>query len=469
MLKSDLFQVILAMNDEEIREAKKFLLSPYFNKREDVVRLFELLASLKKKPPSVFSKEKAFDSVFPKAVFDDALMRHTMSYLLQLLYRFLSIRTYENDENQQQLDLYKSLKIKNLEKQFEKKIAEGVEKINQKPLRDIQYHFSQYQWQFERNAAIFRKRRTGEMHLMEMTKEFTIYYFSEALRHGCLLVSHQNLSKQTYDLSFFEEILTWVEKQDFTKILAVAVYYHSFLALTRPAEQTNFFQLKKLLTENYLAFQEEEIRDLYRIAINYCIKQQNRGEVIFIREGFELYKSGLENHLLLENGVLSVFTYKNIHQLADKLGEFDWIVVFLEKYKAFLPAEHRENHYNFNLAQYYFRRKNYEKAMPMLQTIDFSDVLHNLDARKMLMMMYFDLAEYEALETLMENFKTYLLRQQNIGYHRDNYSNFLKFIKKLLLLNSMKKKEINALKKEINDCESVAERGWLLEKMELGQ
>ena len=130
------------------------------------------------------------------------------------------------------------------------------------------------------------------------------------------------------------------------------------------------------MTSEWAAFPEAKMRDLYLIAINYCIKQQNRSEKVFVKEGFELYKSGLENKILLENGILSVYTYKNVHLLADKIQEYDWILIFLEKYKSFLPTEQRENHYNFNVAQYFFRRKNYQKAMPLLQTIEFSDVLH---------------------------------------------------------------------------------------------
>ena len=177
-----------------------------------------------------------------------------------------------------------------------------------------------------------------------------------------------------------------------------------------------------------------------------------------------MYQVGLEHGILLENGILSVYAYKNIHLLADKLGEYDWIVTFLEKYRDFLPAEQRENHYNFNIAQYFFRRKKYEKAMPMLQTIEFSDVLHNLDARKMLLIMYYDLKEFDAFDALIDSFRTYLLRQKDLGYHKESFTNLLKFSKKLLLLTSMSKAEKEIFKQEINDCNVLAEKSWLLEQ-----
>jgi hypothetical protein len=467
MQKSDLLQIFFSLKEDEIRDAKRFLASPYFNKREDVVLLFDFLVKMKKKERPDFSREKAFDFIFPKTTFDDTQMRHTMSYLVQLLYTFLSLREWEAAPARQQLDLHKSLRTRNLEKQSERKSVEIVTYLEREPLRDMQHHFSKYLWQKERYATIQKKRRTGEMHLSEMTEEFTIFYLSEALRQGCLLISHQNMNKKNYDLSFFEEILQWVERRKMTETLAVSVYYHSFLALTKTGDEIHFFQLKKLLTDEWAAFPEEEMRDLYLIAINYCIKKQNLGNATFVQEGFDLYKLGLENKILLENGILSVYTYKNVHLLADKLQFYDWILTFLEDYKIFLPAEQRENHYNFNVAQYFFRRKNYQKAMPLLQTIEFSDVLHNLDARKMLLIMYYELGEHDTLEALMESFKTYLLRKKELSYHRESYLILLKYTRQLLLLPLMTNEEKTAFLQEVNEVSTFTEKSWIVAKIQL--
>jgi hypothetical protein len=465
MHKSDLLQLFLSLTDQELRDAKQFLQSPYFNQRADVVALFEHCCKTAKKAKPNWDKAAAYRAITPLP-YDDVPMRHTMSYLLQRLQQFLSVQEWEKDPIRQSLDLHKSLRNRNLDKATERVAGAILQQLEQEPLRNHQHHYHRYRWQAERYAFIHRHRRTGDMHLQEMTEAFTIYYVSEALRQGCLLRSHQNLSKQDYDFSLFEELLHFIERRKLETVLAVAVYYHSYLSITKPNEVAHFHQLKMLLTAHWAAFSQEEMRDLYLIAINYCIKQQNKGEQSFVREGFELYKTGIENKILLENGILSVFTYKNVHLLADKLGEYDWIVLFLEKYKTLLPAEQRENHYNFNLAQYYFRRRQYQKAMPLLQTIEFSDVLHNLDARKMLLIMYYDLGEYDALDALMERFKTYLQRQKDLGYHRESFLNLLHFVKQLLLFPSMTKKEKQALIHSINACQSLAEKSWLLGQCE---
>lgn len=462
MLKSDLLDIFLSLNEAELRDAKKFLRSPYFNKREDVILLFDFMLAQKNKSKPNFSREAAYQAIFEKKPFDDVAMRYTMSYLLQLLYRFMSLQSWENDPIAQDLHLYKTLINKDLGKQSERKSKEVLLQIEAQPFRDKQYHFQKYQWLTEKYEFAIKHRRTEDLHLEEMTQQFTKYYLAEALRQSCALLSLQNMTAQHYDLSFSDELIRFVEKQNYQQIPAIAVYYHSYLSLQNAEQSEHFFQLKTILTEHWHTFPQAEIKDIYRLAINYCIKKQNKGDALFIREGFDLYKNGIENGILLENNVLSVFTYNNVHLLADKLGEFDWIVHFLEKYKDFLPDEQREHHYQFNLAQFYFRRKQYQNAMPLLQTLDFTDVLHHLDARKMLLVMYFDLGEFKALDALIDSFTSYLQRRKEMSYHKESFSNLLKYTKKLLTFPSLSQKEKNALKKEIEACETLAEKAWLL-------
>ncbi len=467
MEKSDLLQVFLSFSDAEIRDAKKFLRSPYFNKREDVVALFDFFITQKNKTKPDFSSENAI--LFLKKTLQlekikDDDFRYLMSYLLQLLYQFLSLQDWENNTIQREIGLQKNLSVRNLEKISEKKSVKVIELLEEKPFRDAQYHFQKYQYLLEKYNNVHKKRRSGEMFLAEMSEEFTKYYLAEALRQSCMLISHQNVTKQNYDLSFSEELIRFVESKNYQKVVAIAVYYHSFLSLKNPENEAHFYELKTILTTNWQLFSHEEIRDMYLIAINYCIKKQNQGKANFVKEGFDLYVAGLENKVLLENGIMSVFTYQNTHLLAIKLKEYDWVLRFLEDYKVFLPQEQRENHYNFNIAQYYFRVKNYKKAMSLLQTIEFQDVSHNLDARKMLLIMYYDLGEYDAMDSLMESFKTYLHRQKDLAYHKESFTNLLKFSKKLLLLNAMNKAEKDFFKQEIIDCNVLAEKNWLLEQ-----
>jgi tetratricopeptide (TPR) repeat protein len=147
------------------------------------------------------------------------------------------------------------------------------------------------------------------------------------------------------------------------------------------------------------------------------------------------------------------------------LGEHDWAEQFLEQHRTELAAHERDNLYRYNLAYLHFQQHDYARAMPLLQQVELDDPLNNLDARRMLLRSYFELGEWEALDSLLQSFSAYLRRQKNLGYHRTTNENLVIFAKKLLELNRADLKAVAALRAEIDATPDVAERAWLLEQV----
>ena len=97
-----------------------------------------------------------------------------------------------------------------------------------------------------------------------------------------------------------------------------------------------------------------------------------------------------------------------------------------------LHPRERDNLYYYNLAYLRFQQRDYAGAMPLLQQVDLEDPLNNLDARRMLLRSYYELGEWDALESLLHSFGAYLRRQKNLGYHRNTNENLIHYTKKLL-------------------------------------
>jgi uncharacterized protein YehS (DUF1456 family) len=103
--------------------------------------------------------------------------------------------------------------------------------------------------------------------------------------------------------------------------------------------------------------------------------------------------------------------------------------------------------------------------MRLLRLVEFNDVLNNLDARRMLLRSYFELNEFTALDSLLDSFKAYLRRMTDHGYHRDNYLNLVRFVKKMMKVDRGNNKALAAIKAEIEKTEQVAEKEWLIGKL----
>lgn len=466
MKKSTLLKIFNTLSKKDIRELRKFVRSPFFNQRADVIALYEYLATAKITPEASLEKIFVYAQLFRDQPYDDERMRLIMFFLKENIKRYLTYTTMLNDNVQQGVYLCKALRQKGLDQAFEKELKKNQQLQQKSPHRNIRFHYHNYQLSLERYEQDHKNRRSGEMNLQGVSDELTTFYIADILRHSCTILTHQSMSKQNYQLPLLEAVLQQVEKGDYEYTPAVVVYYHAYKALSAEDNSTHFLKLRSIIATYWTAFSPTEIRDIYLLAINYCIRQLNKGKKAFIKEAFELYQAGLKQKILLEDQVLSKFTYNNVMMLGLALDEWDWVFNFLEQYKQFLPNKERENVYRYNQAIYFFRKPDYDQAMRLLQRVEFRDVQYNLNARRMLLRMYYELKEFEALESLLDSFRTYIHRQKDLGYHREHYLNLIAFVKKMLRSNLKDPKFKAKIKKEVDAASALAEKSWLLEQLQ---
>jgi len=283
--------------------------------------------------------------------------------------------------------------------------------------------------------------------------------------------SYRTLTKENYDLKLFPRILNLLKEGQFLDTPIVELYFNCYMAndyLEKeniPNSEKHFFNFKTSLEKNWSTITSVEIWEICMIAINYCIKRLNSGDKSFIREAFELYRFGLENKFIFREGILSTYSYKNISRLGIALNENIWVETFFKENKKYLPARERENTWRYNLAYFHFQQNNYSAAMRLLLQVEFSDTLNNLDARRILLKCYFELKEYDALDSLFNSFSRYIYRQKEIGYHKENYLNLIRIVKKIIYLPIDDKKNIHQIKEEVIQMNNLVEREWLLSKI----
>ncbi|MBK8565395.1 MAG: hypothetical protein IPN76_19125 [Saprospiraceae bacterium] len=89
--------------------------------------------------------------------------------------------------------------------------------------------------------------------------------------------------------------------------------------------------------------------------------------------------------------------------------------------------------------------------MELLQRADFDDLSHNLSARRMLLRIYFEKNERDALSSLITSFKNFIYRHRELGtVPRNGYLNLLKFVNRLLSVDHYDKEAVAQLRDEIS-------------------
>ena len=467
MKNSRLVEVFLSFSKKERRGVEHWLCSPFFNRQDVVLKLWQYLRMSWEELDVVPSKMQAFKHVFPGQPYNDQLIRLCMSDLYKQLEHYIAYCELTADPTKIQLHLTRGMRKRNLTSAFQRNLKKAATTAEKNPIRNAEYYQDLYEIQLEQYQLTSSDQPTGKLNLQTLADTMDIAYMASKLRQMCLLVSHQNVYQagERYQFGLLEEVIQYIQTNDLLDIPAISVYYYCFFSLTQPADESHFLQFKKQLFAYGQQFPPLELRDLYLLAINYCVRQANEGKNHYIYELMDLYKEGLKADSLLENSQLSRFTYHNIAAAGIKTGEYQWVADFIQAYQPALEKKYRESSYSFNLARLAYSQQQYDRALPLLQKANYRDVLLNLAAKTLLLKIYYELEEFNLLYAHLEAMKSYLRRKHIIGYHRKNYRNIIRYTRKLITTNLFDKVERQALHELIQKEEVLTEREWLLEQL----
>ncbi|MEM9824543.1 MAG: hypothetical protein AAF985_25880 [Bacteroidota bacterium] len=464
MEKTRLILLFQTLTNKEVKELGDFLSSPFFNKRQEVRRLFDYLVETLNIYPSTPSKEKAFIFVTGNrdlSDYDDQQVRLWMSFLFKNIEQYLVYKSFVQEKVKVQGQLAKVYRERRLPQHQERVLKKLQGLQDQRVIRNAEFFADDFQVQLERYQFISANQRIGELNLQQISDNLDTAYLAQKLKQSCLLLAHQAVYKTQYRYGLIDEVLRYVEQQNLLGLPAIAAYCYQ--TLTQSGADDYFPSFKKTIIEQGKRFPKDERGDLYILAINFCIKRYNAGNSAYLKDEFELYREGLEQGLFLQNQILSRFTYWNVVTLALVMKAYDWVEVFIQEYKSALDKSFRESMFSINLARLEYSRKNYKTALQLLQKSEYKDLLLNLAAKTVMLKVYFELEEFDLLDAHLGAMRTFIRRKKMIGYHQENYVNLIQFTRKLMECNPYDRKEKEQLRREIEQTKVVAEKGWLLE------
>ena len=460
-----LYELVATLTASERRAAADWLASPYHQQRADCRLLFAYLAEALDKGEQP-SRADCWAAVFPGQAYDDQKMRLVMSYLNRSLEAFLQQRELEAQPEQYKHLLLAAYRKRGLDRHFAK-AQKKLKKLRAGSALQSPEAFLQSFW-VERE--IYRQQskagRTQALNLQEQQDQLALAFLGHQLRLGCYLLAHQSVYKASYEIPMEDAWLALAHQAPYCDQPGVAVYLYCSLMLKEPEEDRHFTAFREQLFAATPHFPKRELRDLYLLAINFCIRRINQTAEQYLQEALELYKKGLETELLLEEGKISRFTFNNIVGIALRLRALDWAEAFLQQYRPYLKLEQREAAFSLNAARLAFVRGRFRETLGHLQSADYRDFINNMVAKTLQLKVYYELGEYDLLETHLRNMRTFLRRKRKMSYHQQNYRNIVQMTQRLIALPPMDKAAQKRLRADLLATEPLTERHWLLEKLE---
>ncbi|MDB5228456.1 MAG: hypothetical protein JWN78_2649, partial [Bacteroidota bacterium] len=444
---------------------RKWVRSPIANPREDVIQLTEFILSKRAVTANTMKREDAFAFVFPKKIYNEALLRYTMSYATQCLEDYLAYHNWKAYHANPAIVLTQTYNHRNLNTLASKQLENTQALLQQSSLKDSQHYMQTLSLEVEQYNLMSKNKRYEDFNLQKISDTVHHYVVAEILRYACIAQSFQQVSGKNTKFPLLESVLQFLEKGLYHNEPAIQIYYLLFY-LSGNSDDDKFNNLYDLVFENENCFKEHELKDIFLLTINYCIKQLNTGKREYAKPAFTLYLHGLDKKYLLENGELSRFTFKNIAYIGIKhLKDYKQTELFISKYNRYVNESYRENSIQFTKAALFYAEKQFSKALRILQQVEFADVLWNVDAKILILKMLFELKEYESIPYQLKSLKMFIYRRKDIGYFKKIHKQTLTYFDLLYKNIHTGKQKRNQLKQLILSEKDLVEKEWFLNQV----
>ena len=129
------------------------------------------------------------------------------------------------------------------------------------------------------------------------------------------------------------------------------------------------------------------------------------------------------------------------------------------------PKSDEQNALNYNLANLYFHKKEYDKVIELLREVEYKNIVYSVGSKILLICTYYELNEDMALDSLTDSFRIFLRRNQLISKEsKQRCMNMVRFTKKLATIPPFDKTAVEKLKTQIENCKALISKKMVVGK-----
>lgn len=473
---SKLAELLGSLNESELKSFENYILSPYFNNSEQIIKLFQII----KKAHPTFSntdKEAIFKAIYPKEEYKDKKIRDILSRMLKLAEDFLAQEKFNSNKLLSIKLTLQELAAKNLEKHFVAKAKEADTEINKEKTISASFLFEKY--------SIYKEKRNYLTLINDSIKSpdfykdisveiemFEFYMLYKILRYGISVFLNQKTIKHDYDFKILELVLNYVKNNpQFQEPIIMILYY--LIILNRgegEAGRNTYMELRKLIDENIRNFDKVDQTLILVEQFNYTKIQSLKGDAFYKQENYRILKQNTEMDIYPREGIyFTDSSYIMIAATAFIQKDFEWAEKFMNDYKDKLDPLKRDNIYLYTLSVMHYRKKNYGEALKGLAKVSFDDFYYQMRVKNHQLKIYIETADYESAERTVDAFKHFLATAKYMpDFIRVRFSNYVNFVSRIVNAHlSENSDNFIEIRKDIGklDQENLENKVWLLEQI----
>ena len=212
------------------------------------------------------------------------------------------------------------------------------------------------------------------------------------------------------------------------------------------------------------------------LLIKLCNLGSNRvahGQLDFLPRVMELYRSGVEEQLLVQKGTIDSDVFLNICILGAQAQTHEWVQGFIDTYQHFLLSESKAVVLAQSRSYLLFHQNEFLAARNLLNEVHSSKLVYTLriqsmSVRCLLELVLSDTGYEPVLHSKLVSFKAVLSKGKLQVQRKKAYLHFVAAVKEIADYKSKTPRNIqkyDALYKNVNAYDPLVLKAWLQQKL----
>jgi len=473
-----LIELLESFSNQELIKLGKIVRCDYFNTDKYVIGLLDVLAKkiIRKKEFDYAAQLMVYQIVFNNTTIETqklntkqkALLHAKMSTLTRLAEKFMINESLDLMNTNESNLLFEALLKKNQMRLFEQHLKKRVKLLKGK-IQEVDY--SEKMLNIEMNRLNFYLKNGSLMikdNLIDINCNLDLYYIINKLS---IYITQLSLSQasplKVYNYESIEAIEVLLNIPKYSKNHTVKLY-RAHINLIKKNSYSSYKKFLAILKE--LKIPKDELVGSYVIATNFCAQQIKRGNNIYYKHLFNLYKLMDENEILTQENSIELGKLKNMITMGCKVGNYSWADKMIRKYALYIKKEIREAVCNYNFGVIEFYKSNYNLAIDYLYNLESINRDYDVNRKLMICKSYYEMeTEFKyTTERIFRSFEKYISENKTLtASNKMAYRNFIRLLINLYRIkHQVTKMRLETVSKKLEGQKLNSDKIWLLEKLQ---
>lgn len=472
-----LINLINSIQGESFEKFGEYLNSPYFNKRNDLIKFYNYLYD--KMPLKELNRQQVYNEVYAGSVYKEQVIVNLFSRTKKHILNFLTVTGLENDEPAKTNALAFELAKKGLNHLTEKTIESAI--INLKnEYYTVEYLKKYYDYtELKESLAVsLRNFKQKTENALNRGEAFVNYYILNLLRiaNDFIVFKYVNSvieSDEIFNGFFkyfdFEKYIFNLKRINSPYYAITAVFYYGLQSKMHDPDGKYRNELKKTVFENLDIMKYQDKATCWTMLFGAYVFSNTPPKDNPSKEIHEINKYFVSRDILTrdELGYIMENNYHNIAFQAINAKDYKWAESFLNNYKSKLPPGTPDDTYNICMARCSFDMKNFESSLKYLSKLKIDNVMTRTNIATLSIRCYYELGYYEEALSGTEALRQFHKKNKVLpGHLKKPLLYFARYASKLIRHRASQKKFPEELYNKVLCGPSFNSKLWVTEKMQ---